>query len=52
MEGEQKSVDDSGTWKLTTSPEEHKPIGLKWVSNVKRDPDGNVVKYKARPVAK
>ena len=33
-------------------PSDHKPIGLKWVFKVKKDPAGNIVIYKTRLVAK
>jgi len=33
-------------------PPKHKAIGLKWVFKIKKDPDGNIIKYKAHLVAK
>ncbi|KAL6550635.1 hypothetical protein OROMI_021123 [Orobanche minor] len=33
-------------------PKNRKPIGLKWVFKVKRDPSGKIAKYKARIMAK
>lgn len=47
-----ESVEKNGTWQLTNPPPGQKVIGVKWVYKIKRDADGNVVKYKARIVAK
>ena len=33
-------------------PPSHKPINLKWVFELKRDSNGDIIKYKARIVAK
>ena len=52
MNSELKSIQDNNTWHYTNLPKGHKAIGLKWVYKVKRDPKGNVVKHKARLVAK
>lgn len=52
MDAEMDAIAESGTWHLTSLPQGHKPIGLKWVYKVKRDPGGNIVKHKARLVAK
>jgi len=52
MNSELKSIQDNNTWLYTNLPKGHKAIGLKWVYKVKRDPEGNVVKHKARLVAK
>jgi hypothetical protein len=47
-----KSIEDNGTWELTSLPAGHRAIGLKWVCKVKRDEAGNIVRHKARLVAK
>lgn len=52
MEKELEAVERNKTWELTTLPPGHMPIGLKWVYKLKKDTSGNVVKYKARIVAK
>ncbi|KAL9258749.1 Retrovirus-related Pol polyprotein from transposon TNT 1-94-like protein [Drosera capensis] len=49
---ELKSIEKKNTWTLTKLPPGHKPIGLKWVFQLKKDIDGRVVKHKARLVAK
>lgn len=52
MEKEIESVEKNKTWELTTLPPGQKPIDLKWIFKLKRDTCGNIVKYKARIVAK
>lgn len=52
MRAELSSIEANGTWKLCDLPKGHKPIGLKWVYKLKKDPSGVVVKHKARLVAK
>lgn len=52
MQKEIDSIERNQTWKLTELPEEHKPIGLKWVFKLKRNAAGEVTKHKARLVAK
>lgn len=52
MIDEVKSIEENKTWSLVPLPAEHRPIGLKWVYKIKRDPVGSIVKYKARLVAK
>ena len=37
---------------MTTLPQNHKAIGVKWVYKIKRTTDGEVDRYKARLVAK
>jgi hypothetical protein len=49
---ELKSIEDNGTWELTSLPNGHKDIGLKWVFKVKRDENDEVVRHKARLVVK
>ncbi|GKA84219.1 zinc finger, CCHC-type containing protein [Tanacetum coccineum] len=52
MDSEMALIEKNNTWKLVDPPKNRKPIGLKWVYKVKRDPTGKIVKYKARIVAK
>jgi hypothetical protein len=52
MEEEMSCIADNKTWTRTVLPAGHRAIGLKWVFKLKKDPDGNVVKYKARLVVK
>nr|KAJ0208302.1 hypothetical protein LSAT_V11C500255750 [Lactuca sativa] len=46
------SIEKNNTWRLVDLPKDRKPIGLKWVFKVKRDPHGKILKHKARIVAK
>jgi hypothetical protein len=39
------------TWELVELPKERSLVGCKWVYRLKRDSEGNIVKYKARLVA-
>lgn len=52
MEIELDSINKNNTWTLTTLPENHKAIGLKWVFKTKRAAEGKIIRYKARLVAK
>jgi hypothetical protein len=52
MLDELQSIDENGTWTLTTLPAGHRAIGLKWVYKVKKDEYGCIVKHKACLVAK
>ena len=52
MEEELASIRDNKTWSLVELPRGHRAIGLKWVYKVKRDENDNIVKSKARLVAK
>ncbi|GJS54680.1 zinc finger, CCHC-type containing protein [Tanacetum coccineum] len=52
MRSEIAAIEKNKTWFLSDLPPNRKPIGLKWVFKVKRDPAGKIVKYKARLVAK
>lgn len=40
------------TWVLVDLPPGAKPIGLKWIFEIKRNADGSINKYKSRLVAK
>ena len=52
MESEIKSIEKNNTWVLTNLPPGNKAIDLKWVYKLKKDTSGNIVKHKARIVAK
>ena len=47
-----KAIQKNDTWELTTLPEGHESIGVKWVYKVKKNAEGKVEKYKARLIAK
>ncbi|GJZ73468.1 retrovirus-related pol polyprotein from transposon TNT 1-94 [Tanacetum coccineum] len=46
------ALEQNHTWELSTLPNGHKPISLKWVFKIKYNPDGSVEKLKARLVVK
>jgi hypothetical protein len=50
MESEINSLMEKETWILVKKPDRAKLLDAKWVYKVKRNPDGNVDKYKARLV--
>jgi hypothetical protein len=52
MVEELSAIEENSTWELCDLPKGHRPIGLKWVYKIKKDPSGRIVKYKARLVAK
>jgi hypothetical protein len=52
MLAEMDSIQGNKTWVLSDLPHGHRAIGLKWVFKVKKDPTANIVKHKARFVAK
>jgi hypothetical protein len=52
MMEEMVSIEMNQTWQLTQLPPGHHAIGLKWVFKLKKDSNGDVVKWKARVVAK
>jgi hypothetical protein len=52
MAKEIKAINDNNTWCLIMLPPGHRAIGIKWVHKVKKGPDGEIVKHKARLVTK
>ncbi|XP_058765508.1 uncharacterized protein LOC131639000 [Vicia villosa] len=52
MKEELESIEKNGTWELVDLPHGKKPIGVRWVFKVKANPKGEIIKYKARFVAK
>ncbi|WVZ89853.1 hypothetical protein U9M48_036206 [Paspalum notatum var. saurae] len=49
---EMSSIQENRTWELVDPPANCRPIGLKWIYKVKRDERGEVVRHKARLVAR
>jgi hypothetical protein len=52
MKAELKSIEENNTWMLSELPKNQQAIGLKWEFKVKRDPEGNTVKYKSKVYCK
>jgi hypothetical protein len=52
MQEEIDSVKWNQTWKLADLPQDHRTITLKWVYKLKRNEAGEIVKHKARLVAR
>jgi hypothetical protein len=52
MQSELQALDQNKTWNVIPLPVGLKPIGSKWVYNIKRKADGSIERYKARLVAK
>ena len=52
MVNEYQVVIDNNTWKLVDCPQNVKPVGCKWVYQIKYKQNGDIYKYKARLVAK
>lgn len=51
MQEEFDALKTQGTWLLVPPPSNRSLIGSKWVYKVKKNPDGTVLRYKARLVA-
>ena len=52
MEQELESVEQNSSWELVNLPAGHRPISLKWVFKLKKNELGEVIKHKARLVAR
>ena len=52
MKEEINSIRKNDTWELTTLPEGHNAIGVKWIFKTKKNAEGEIEKHKARLVAK
>lgn len=52
MDEEMRSLMENKTWNLVELPEGRKAIKTKWIFKTKRDEKGNILRYKARFVAK
>lgn len=51
MEEELAVMHERGVWHLEKLPHNVKPVGCRWVYNVKRDENGKIVRFKGRLVA-
>jgi hypothetical protein len=52
MHKEIEEVERNNTWELVNLPHRHRPIGLKWVYKLKKNEPDEVIKHKARLVAR
>jgi Reverse transcriptase (RNA-dependent DNA polymerase) len=52
MDNEMHAIMKNNTWELTSLPKGYKAIGVKWVYKKKVNSQGEIVKHKARLVAK
>ncbi|KAK9759244.1 Reverse transcriptase (RNA-dependent DNA polymerase) [Popillia japonica] len=52
IESEMESLIKNDTWTLVRRPENAKIISCRWLFKVKRDENGDILKYKARLVAR
>uniref|UniRef100_A0A0A1X768 Retrovirus-related Pol polyprotein from transposon TNT 1-94 n=1 Tax=Zeugodacus cucurbitae TaxID=28588 RepID=A0A0A1X768_ZEUCU len=52
MKNEYAALVANNTWSAVDLPRGQKVIGSKWVFRIKRNPDGNIEKFKSRLVAK
>ena len=52
MREEMLAIDRNNTWELEVPPPNCRPIGLKWIFKLKKNPQGEVIKHKARLVVK
>ena len=52
MREEMLAIDRNDTWELEIPTPNCRPIGLKWIFKLKKNPQGVIIKYKARLVVK
>lgn len=52
MQAEMDAIERNKTWVLTDLPPGRKTISLKWVYKLKKNTDGEIVKYKTRIIAR
>lgn len=52
MNMEMEALKKNGMWERCTLPQGKKPVGCKWVFNIKYNSDGTIERHKARLVAK
>jgi hypothetical protein len=49
---ELNALEKNHTWDYISTPKGAKPVGCRWLFNIKHNADGTINKYKARLVAK
>ena len=52
IEKELGSMEIHNTWKIVPLPQGHRAMSCKWVFTIKRDENGDILRYKARIVAR
>ena len=52
MDDEMDTLRKMNTWHITSLPKDRKPISCRWVYALKKNASGEIVKYKARLVAR
>ena len=52
MREEMLAIERNNTWELEIPPPNCRPIGLKWIFKLKKSPQGDIIKHKARLVVK
>ena len=52
MREEMLAIDKNNTWELVSPPPNCRPIGLKWIFKLKKNPQGKVIKHKTQLVLK
>ncbi|KAH9685409.1 protein kinase domain-containing protein [Citrus sinensis] len=52
MNDEMRSLQKNQTWELVDLPPGKKPVGCRWIYNIKYKADGSIERYKAKLVAK
>ena len=52
MQEEMLAIDRSNTWELESPPSNCKPIGLKWIFKLNKNPKGEIIRHKAQLVVK
>lgn len=52
MKAKHSALLNNHTWTITQLPPNRRVIGCKWVFRINQNPDGSILKYKARLIAK
>jgi hypothetical protein len=52
MEAEMSALQRNDTWSIVSLPSGKKPVGYKWIFNLKHRANGTIDRFKARLVAK